>query len=367
MKNNTFSIYYRILRSVKELVVLPAFLVLICFQTLAQDIQIARTISFRDDRGLVKFSNLSKKIVDDKITDVIVISKENHIHNMDINNKPCATVEDGSRLIFECWDALEGKSRYYFDNNIAYNDERRKGTGNPATGPVFIEGASPGDVLEVEIHDIRLSQNGYMQNITKNQFIENTEREYAYLEVEVVDGHMIYNGKKMPVYPMVGVMGTAGFVEMTTGEVWDNGGNMDTRLVKKNAKVLLPVFVEGALLAMGDCHATQGDGEVWGKGVEIGADVEVTVRVRKDIKIQRPVIINPDRIATIASDPDILKAKDMAISDMGRYLVIVYGFSSVDASALIGFYGDLRFGQVVNPQKTVRMEIKKEYIDLFKE
>ena len=276
------------------------------------------------------------------------------------------TIKDGSRLVFECWDALEGKSKYYFKNNISYNDERRRGTGNPATGPIFIEGASPGDVLEVEIHEIRLSRNGYMQSMNKNQFIDNTDREYVYLEVEVIDDQMIYNGRKMPVRPMVGVMGTAGLIEMTTGEVWDNGGNLDTRIVYKGSKVLLPVFVEGALLAMGDCHATQGDGEVFGKGVEIGADVEVTVRVRKDLKINRPIVINPDRIASIASDPNILNAKNQAINDMGRYLVNVYGFSSIDASALIGFYGDLRFCQVVNPQKTVRMEIKTKYIELFK-
>ena len=261
----------------------------------------------------------------------IKISKEFHINNMSTKNSPCAIVKDGSRLLFECWDALGGKSKYYFENNISWSDKRRYGTDNPLTGPVFIDGAEPGDVLEVEIHDIRLARFGYMQNIDKNMFIEGAEREYVYLEVEIIGDEMVYDGKKMPVYPMIGGIGTAGFKEMTTGEVWENGGNIDSRLIKKNSKVLLPVFIEGALLAMGDVHAAMGDGEVFGKGVEIASEIEVTVRVRKDLKLQRPVVINPESVATIATDPDVMKAKDLVIKDMGHFLVNYYGFSSIDA------------------------------------
>ncbi len=296
---------------------------------------------------------------------LVTINKGCHINNMSVNNVPCDTVCNGSRLVFECLDALGGKSKYYFENNISWSDKRRYGTDNPLTGPVFIKEAQPGDVLEVEIHDIRLGRYGFMQNMDKNKFIEGAEKEFVYLEVEIIGDEMLYKGKKMPVYPMVGGIGTAGFKEMTTGEVWENGGNIDSRLIKKNSKVLFPVFVEGGLLAMGDVHAAMGDGEVFGKGVEIAADIEVTVRVRKDLKLQRPMVINPDLIATIATDPEVLKAKDLAIMDMGRFLVSYYGLSSIDASALIGFYGHLRIGQIVNPQKTLQMEIEKKHIELF--
>lgn len=295
---------------------------------------------------------------------VVKISKDNFINNMSIHNKPAAVVKDGSRLLFECEDALSGKSKYYLENNISWSDPRRYGTDNPHTGPVFIDGAQPGDVLEVEIHEIHLGRFAFMQNMDKNKFVDE-EQELVYLEVEIIDDYMLYDGKKMPVYPMVGGIGTAGFKEMTTGEVWENGGNIDSRLIKKDSKVLLPVFVEGALLSMGDVHAAMGDGEVFGKGVEISADIEVTVRVRKDLKLKRPMVINPDMIATIAADPDVIKAKDLAIMDMGHFLVNYYGLSSIDASALIGFYGHLRIGQIVNPQKTLKIEIDKRHIELF--
>ncbi len=368
MKNNQLNLYYNLLNiSIKKLLVLLAFSILTVLQVFAQTVEIAETINFGKDGSLLKNSfGVTEEIIDDNLTDIIKISKEYHVYNMSINNKPCAIVKDGSRLVFECLDALEGKAKYYFDNDIRGKDERR-GPGNPLTGPVFIEGALPGDVLEVEIHDIRLWKYGYMQFMDKNKFIDNADREYVYLEVEVIGDEMLYDGKKMPVHPMVGGIGVGGFKKMTTGEVWENGGNIDTRIIKKGSKVLFPVFTEGALLAMGDVHAVMGDGEVFGKGVEIGADIDVTVRIRRDLDIQRVLVINPDLIATITSHPDIFKAADWAIMDMGRYLVNEYGFSSIDASALIGFYGNLRIGAIVNPQKTLRMEIEKKYIDLFKE
>lgn len=365
MKNNPLNSFYELLiinQFINKFMILFVFSILIVLQGFSQTIELTDAYNSKISGNSLE---ISSDLADNNVTGVIKVSKECHINNLSIHNKPCVRVKDGSRIQFECWDALGGKSKYYWEHNISWSDPRRKGTDNPLTGPVFIEGALPGDIVEVEIHDIKLSRYGYMQNMDKNYFIDNAEREYVYLEVEVIGDQMLYNGKTMPVQPMIGGIGTAGLKEMTTGEVWDNGGNLDTRIIKKGSKILLPVFVEGALLAMGDVHAAMGDGEVFGKGIEIGADVEVTVRVRKDLKIQRPVIINHDRISTLASHPDIFTAKDMAIMDMGRYLVNVFGFSSIDASALIAFYGNLRIGQIVNPQKTVRMEIEKKYIELF--
>lgn len=308
--------------------------------------------------GSPSFSAITERLISGT---PVKISKENHVNKMSMNNKPCASVKDGTRLVFECWDALEGRSKEYFDNP---DIKREPGYSNPATGPIFIEGALPGNTLEVEIHDIRLSRYGFI-TLNKNQFIDEADRENSYIETEVSGPQMIYKGLRMPVQSMIGVIGTGNSGGLYTQEVGDNGGNMDTRIIKKGSRVLLPVFVEGALLAMGDVHAVMGDGEVFGQGPEFGAEVEVTVRVRKDLNIQRPMVINADRIACIASDPNVLIAKNQVVNDMGRFLVNECGFSSIDASALIAFYGNLCFSQVVNPQKTVRIEIERKYIKLF--
>ena len=340
-----------------------AFVLLLLKEAFVSSVVMSGITDFRKNKSTLNGSNLEKKeIVEGINTDKVKVSKENHIHKMSIANKPCITVRDGARLVLECWDALEGRSKEYFENKTPYPEIFPNA--NPATGPIYIEGSLPGDALEIEIHSMRLSKSGFIQ-LMKNQFVESTDKEYVYIETEVVGRQILYNGRKMPVEPMIGVAGTAGLQEIWCQETGDNGGNMDCRIVKEGSKILLPVFTEGALLALGDIHAVMGDGEVFGQGVEIGAVVEITVKVRKDLKIQRPLIINDDRIACIASNRDILKATDHVKTDMGRFLVEYYGFSSVDAATLIAFYGNLHFCQIVNPQKTVRMEIEKRYMNFF--
>ncbi len=346
-----------------RLSLLPAYIFLISWQGFAQTEENSGThYPGNDESTFPEASVPVKDVTQGIVSSRVKIGKENHIHTMSINNKPCATVRDGTRLVIECWDALGGKSKEYFDNKTPYAEIFP--IANPATGPVFIEGAMPGDALEIEIHDIRLSGNGFIQ-LNKNQFIENTKREDVYIETKVEGNQMLYNGLKVPVQSMIGTIGTAGLKEIRCQENGDNGGNMDTRIIRQGSKVLLPVFTEGALLAIGDIHAVMGDGEVFGQGVEIGAEVEITVRVRKDLKIQRPMIILADRIACVSSNVDLMAAKNQVVSDMGKFLVNMCGFSSIDASSLIAFYGNLIFCQVVNPQKTIRMEIEKKYIKLF--
>lgn len=291
------------------------------------------------------------------------ISKKNHIHKMSQANEPCIKVESGERLIVETWDALEGRSREYFENKTPYPEIFPNA--NPATGPIYINDALPGDALEIEIHDIALSGYGFM-TLRKNRFLkEGPKDEVVYIQVETQEEQLLYEGRRLTLEPMIGVIGTAPKEEMWCQETGAHGANMDAKIIKKGAKVLLPVFVEGALLAMGDVHAVMGDGEVFGQGIEIGAEIEITVRVRKDIVLNRPMVIMEDGIACISSNSDMEIAKDQVIHDMGVYLIKKLGFSPLDASAIIAFYGELRFCQVVNPQMTLRMELKNKYIDMF--
>ena len=289
------------------------------------------------------------------------ISKSEHIHLMHAGVEPVAHVESGTRMVLETWDALEGKT---LKNNgpTDYPPLTARNT-NPATGPVFVNNACPGDVLEVEIHDIVPDKTGYMY-LHEEMLTRDNSRGYEYVQFEIKDGLIMFNGKMLPADPMIGVIGTAPLESAWCQENGNHGGNMDTRIIKKGVKVLLPVFVEGGLLALGDLHAVQGDWEVFGQGIEIGAEVELSVRLRKDIKIQWPVVIGEDRISCIVSGSDIKKASYQAVREMGQFLVNALGLDYRDASALVAFYGNLILCQIVNPQMTVRMEIKKEHIEL---
>lgn len=295
---------------------------------------------------------------------MIVINKDCHTHKLCKDNKPCITVQPGTRLVMEAWDSLEGKSREYFEIMASCND--KFADVNPATGPVFVEGAHPGDVLEVEIHDIRLWERGF---ITLPKYFSAPgacSDEYILLEMAIRENHLLYKGQRLPVEPMLGVIGTGPYREMWCQETGSHGGNMDTKTVKKGSKVLLPVFLEGALLSLGDVHAAMGDGEVFGQGFETGADIEITIRLRKDISIERPVVIGEDHVSCIASHEDILVGYELATADMGNYLQNAMGMGCEEACLLMALYGDLRICQIVNPQKTVRFEINRKFIDFFK-
>jgi amidase len=102
-----------------------------------------------------------------------------------------------------------------------------------------------------------------------------------------------------------------------------------------------------------------GDGEIFDQGMEMCADVDITVKVRKDMKISRPLVISDDIISTTATAATIEEASALAVSDMRYILETYYNMSHVDAGLIIGFYGDLRVCQLIN--KTMRMEIKKRY------
>ncbi|MCL2814452.1 MAG: acetamidase/formamidase family protein [Oscillospiraceae bacterium] len=278
--------------------------------------------------------------------------------------QPCAEISSGGRLTLETLDALFGRSADDRDGKLTR--EYVISHANPATGPIYVKEAMPEDTLEIEIHDIKLAGRGFL-NVPSRSGRE-------YIEVEALSGgslHILHNDKILPARPMIGVIGVADHFENFKGhsgltvEAGDHGGNMDNNAVTAGATVYLPVFVEGALFGIGDIHGIMGDGEVFGQGVEICAEVDITVRVNKNMKIHRPLVMSKEIISTAASAETMEKASELAISDMRYILETYHGQKPADAALAIALYGDLRVCQIVNPQKTMRMEIKKEVIRDF--
>ena len=284
--------------------------------------------------------------------------------------EPCISVSSGDRLTVETLDALFGRSVDSRDGKLARGYVHTHA--NPATGPIYVNGAMPGDTLEIEIHDIKLVGKGFLNIPNSGTPTNNTYNGYEYVEVEALsDGEnlrVLYNNKLFPARPMIGVIGTAAAVTAYGGhfsvEAGDHGGNMDNNAITAGVKVYLPVFVEGALLGIGDIHGVMGDGEVFGQGVEICADVDITVKIKKDMKINRPLVISEEIISTVAAANTMETAGDLAISDMRYMLETYFNLSPVDAALAIAFSGDLRVCQIVNQQKTMRMEIRKDMLDL---
>ena len=235
---------------------------------------------------------------------------------------------------------------------------------NPATGPVYVEGAEKGDVLKVEILDIKLDDMGTMCCLPENGVLGADITENQIKKVPVKDDKAIFNQFELPLNPMIGVIGVAPENEsVPCGTPGRHGGNMDNTKIAKGATLYLPVFHDGAYFGCGDVHACMGDGEIMVSGIEIGAVVYVRLTVLKGVSIDNPRLEDAENIYTIASSEDIEKAIYTATKDMCGILQKNLGYTLNEAGMLMSAAGNLQFCQVVDPERTVRMAIPKTICD----
>jgi amidase len=287
------------------------------------------------------------------------ISRDKTIFIMDKNNEPVLRAKSGDEVIFETCDC--------FSDVIKTNEDLVSGIDfnrvNPATGPLYIEGAEVGDVLKVKIKEIKVNSQGATVTAPGLGRLSDkiTGEETAICPIE--GDYAIYKGLKIPLNKMIGVIGTAPAGEgVPTGVPHDHGGNMDCKMIKEGASLYLPVNVEGALLAIGDLHAAMGDGEIMGAGLEIAGEVTVEVEVLKDFNYKLPLIETEDKWMTLASRETMEEASDLAINNMVDLIVKKTDLNLHQAGMLLSLVGDLRVCQIVDPNMTMRMELKKEYL-----
>ena len=276
-------------------------------------------------------------------------------------NRPGWKVKSGSELTFVTRDC--------FDNQLLGEEARLEGLDweaiNPATGPVWIEDALPGDVLKVTIQEIRVAEFGTMAAIPGNGVLGELVKENVLKHIRVRDGIAEFSpGIQIPCSPMIGVIGVApaGEEAIPCGEPGSHGGNMDNTRIGAGTVLYLPVFQEGALLAMGDVHACMGDGEIMVTGLEIPAEVDVKVEVLKGVSIRNPMLETREACYTIASDEELEKAVFSAVYDMTQVVMRQLDMSLEEAGMLLSAMGNLQFCQVVDPKRTVRMEMKRSVL-----
>ncbi len=249
------------------------------------------------------------------------INHDHGFHYWDEKNEPVLRIQSGDTVEFETKDCLcnvltEQKSKKY---DVAVFD---KVNVNPVTGPVYIEGAEPGDVLEVTIEKIRLKDRAVVTCQENYGHVGDFFRETTYKITPIRNGKVVFDDRlEIPCDPMIGVIGVTAkgqHINSNLNGVW--GGNMDNTMMREGVKLYLPIEVEGALAGAGDVHAVMGDGEMNCSAVEAPAFVTLTFRVRKDLKVQDPVVASPTHFATIATRPTADEAIRDSTREMFRYL-----------------------------------------------
>jgi acetamidase/formamidase len=182
----------------------------------------------------------------------------------------------------------------------------------------------------------------------------------------VRDGHVIWDERiRIPVRPMIGVLGTAPALEaISTMDCGPHGGNLDVQELGPGATVYLPVAVDGALLFLGDCHAVQGDGELCGFGaIEIRSQVTIRIGIApRPARMRWPRFEDEEHIGTVACARPLENAFRLAVEDLAGWLADDHGFTLPDALLLLGQVAEARCTQLVNPHFTYVCKIAKRYL-----
>lgn len=280
---------------------------------------------------------------------------------------PVLTVESGAIIEAFTEDASDEQLLVGSDtsdlNNLSFEPI------HPLTGPVYVKGAAPGDVLAIKLHEIESGNWGWAAIVPGFGFLADQFTEPYIKTFDINSDQISFNDKiKVPVKPFAGVLGVAPDTDslLSTIPPRANGGNMDDPFITEGTTVYLPVFVEGALFSIGDAHATQGLGEVSGTAVEAPMRFVYELNVIKgNGRIKEPQYETDEYYAVTGFGTTIDEASKKAVNYMIEYLVTEHDLSRNDAYMLCSLAGDLHIAEVVDvPHMLVTMHMSKEVLGI---
>ena len=235
------------------------------------------------------------------------------------------------------------------------------------TGPVYVGGTEPGDTLSIEVLDITPSLGyGWIVATPGRAMLKNRVDEWRRRKVQIDGDRVWFNDKiALPYAPMIGRMGVAPAGEpKSCNSVGPFGGAMSNIAIGPGAKVLLPVFEEGALLTIEDVHAAMGDGESASSAVEMGAEVTLRCDVSTVLQVDRPVVVTQDAIMTTGEGDTMEAASHMAVNEMARLLMYKLDLDPIDAAMLVSVAVDARFSYVGGPPYRAKAVISRALLGL---
>src|SRR5215212_4012027 len=287
---------------------------------------------------------------------------------------PIAKVKPGERVTIHTEDAFE--SRITKKEDLPSRALATAKFLNPQTGPIYVEGAEPGDTLAIHIESIEPTRDfavsvliPYFGGLTSTNFtrtLQDPLPERVWIWKLIDGGNNLLNeelGLKLPWEPFLGTLAVAPELEAISAlSPGPFGGNMDVPDVKPGNTVYLPVWNEGALFYTGDCHARQGQGELCGVALEITSEVTVSFEVIKGGGIEWPRIESEDKLMTVGSARPMEDAARIAYTELIGWLEDEHGFSRLDAYQLLTQAGGLYVGNMVDTTYSLVASVDKRYL-----
>lgn len=297
-----------------------------------------------------------------------------HWGYFDATLEPALTVASGDEITIRTISgdkaALPGPEHTILPEHREVIETMRPGLpGHILTGPVRVEGARPGNVLQVDILDVKPRQDwGFnysapLKGALPDDFDE-ISRAIISIDIERNVGRLPW-GLELPLAPFFGVMGVAPppvWGRVSTIQPRANGGNLDNKELVAGSTLFLPVFVDGALFSAGDGHGCQGDGEVNVTAIETALEGRFRLTVRDDMSLPLPRAETPDHYITMAFNEDLDEAGREALRQMLDLITERSNRSRPEAYMLCSLAADLRVTQMVNGNKGIHVMLAKHLL-----
>jgi amidase len=309
-------------------------------------------------------------------SDVVEVVPEDYSYVFNPYREPVARVKSGQRVVIHTEDAFE--SRINTVNDLPSQALATAKFLNPQTGPIYVEGAEPGDTLVVRMESIEPKRDyavscyvpyfGGLTSAPLTRTLQEALPEKVYVWNLHEDGGVRYLmndeiGVRLPWEPFVGTIAVAPDLEAISAlSPGPFGGNMDVPDVRPGNTIYLPVWNEGALFYTGDCHARQGQGELCGVALEITSRVTVSFEVIKGGGIEWPRIESEDRLMTVGSARPMEDAARIAYAELIGWLEDEHEFSRLDAYQLLTQAGGLYVGNMVDTTYSLVASIDKRHL-----
>ncbi len=287
------------------------------------------------------------------------LSRDHHIYFLDPAASPAITIDSGDELLVETWDAFEGGR----DASV-FETQQVKG---PASGPIAVRGAEPGDALRIEFLSIvpKAAEGAAHMVMTGRGFLNEDFTRPHCLNI-TLDGAdlLLPSGLRLPARPSMGFVATTPEYRQTTAsDSGPYGGDIDMQELTSGSALYLPVLVPGGLLALGDCHAVVGDGAVAGTGAECASDTVIRVTVEKGRTLTSPRALTPDHFVVLSYGQDLDRAMREAVRQMVDVLVQERGMAPYDAYTLLSLAGDIRVSRTFREISSVKMLLARSVFD----
>lgn len=287
-----------------------------------------------------------------------------HWGHFDASLAPVLTVRSGDRVTIESVSGgrgeIKGASHVHPEHLEIIEQVPMKLGPHILTGPVRVEGAQPGDLLEVRIESVELRQDwGYNQIRPLRGGLPEDFPLFNFVNIPIDRARRVAKlpwGPEIPLRPFFGIMAVAPRPEygiVSSVEPREFGGNIDNKELIAGSTLLLPVQTEGALFSAGDGHAVQGDGEVCLTAIETALTGRFRLTLHKNVGLAMPRAITATHIITHGFDPDLDDAAKQALRDMIRWLAEIEGWSKVDAYVTCSLACDLHVTQIVDGNKGI--------------